>query len=133
MSPSPHILIVDDDLAILGLVEAILSQKGYDVVTAANGPDALRVFRGSSRRFDLLVTDVIMPGMSGTELLEMLAGTELLPPVLLISGYPGSVQLDLLERRLGMRVPLLGKPFSAAGLLSKVEELLPPRAAHEVA
>ena len=121
-----QILVVDDDPAILALAEMILTERGYEVVTASGGTDALRVFRGTARQFDLLISDVIMPGVSGPTLVEMLLGTGVISKVLLISGYPGAEQLGVLEERLGIPVPVLGKPFSATDLVAKVEQLLRP-------
>ncbi len=57
------ILAVDDDATALNALRQILTQKGYDVTTAANGSDALRTFGGA--QFDLVILDVAMPGMSG--------------------------------------------------------------------
>ncbi len=60
-----RILAVDDDATALNALRQILSQKGYDVTTAVNGPDALRAFQEAP--FDLVILDVVMPGMSGYE------------------------------------------------------------------
>lgn len=68
------ILVVDDDDLVLAALEALLSPHGYEVVTAANGPEALaKLAHGGA---DLLILDIIMPGMSGVELCEHLRQVE---------------------------------------------------------
>lgn len=67
---SPAILIVEDDVGVLGLMAAILAPLGYRVLTAQNGNEALRLCQAHRIRVDLLITDVVMPGMSGHELAE---------------------------------------------------------------
>ena len=130
---SSVILVVDDDPAILALTELILNGQGYTVVTAKDGADALRVFHVCERRFDLLISDVIMPGMSGPELMEMIVGPGLISRGLLISANPGAADLRVLEQRIGIDVPFLPKPFFPLDLVIKVEQLLGGRSARGAA
>jgi two-component system, cell cycle sensor histidine kinase and response regulator CckA len=114
-----NILVVDDDVAVLRLVATILRAYGHEVLEANDGPDALRVARHSGIRLDLLVTDVVMPGMNGPALAEALAESGLIEKSLLISGFvdlPGKSGRDA-----GLAAPVLRKPFSPAELLEAVE------------
>jgi CheY-like chemotaxis protein len=80
-------LLVEDDDALRVLAQVILEALGYHVIVAANGFDALEVLRAGVRRVDLLLTDVIMPGMTGRALVDQ--AVALLPglKVLFTSGY----------------------------------------------
>ena len=120
------IMVVDDDSLTRELVCVVLRGAGYEVIAAENGSDAILLFRCSERKPNLLISDVVMPGITGPELMEILVGTGAIARGLLISANPGEARLHLLERRIGVRIPLLRKPFSVARLLTEVEELLPP-------
>ena len=97
----------------------MLTEAGYRVVTAANGEEALAAVTNTNEAFDALVTDMVMPRMSGTELTERLR--ERLPEirVVMISGYPeheGDVKVKT--------EAFLAKPFRPDDLLSAVGEIL---------
>jgi two-component system cell cycle sensor histidine kinase/response regulator CckA len=115
----PTILVVDDEPNVLQLVESILEEAGY-VVIGANGADsAIRAFDKMARHPDLLLTDVVMPGMSGPMLVDQLLAKQPGLKVLFMSGYDDRqvVQRYVVEK--GFR--LLAKPFSLNGLRSAVE------------
>jgi CheY-like chemotaxis protein len=116
------ILAVDDESLIRSLVKAALERGGFNVLTAASGEEALQVFTTEQDRIELVITDVVMPGMDGTILVRRLHLLRPSLPVLYISGFA-----DRLE---SVRAPFLSKPFSAAALLGKVRTLLadPPPA-----
>jgi response regulator RpfG family c-di-GMP phosphodiesterase len=87
MAPAvKKILVVDDEPAICGLVEAYLKKKGYDVAVANNGSDALSIVKNGS--IDLVISDIKMPGMSGIELLQKIREYSGTLPVLLATGLP---------------------------------------------
>ncbi len=65
------ILLVEDDKAVRAVTEATLVQQGYQVIAASNGEQALEAFRRNPNSFHLLLTDVVMPGMSGRQLAEL--------------------------------------------------------------
>jgi CheY-like chemotaxis protein len=113
---------VDDEAVVRKLVAAILGHLGYTVLTADSGVRALALYERLGTEIDLLVADVVAPGMSGPTLAERL--TELQPglKVLYISGYDQShvVQTYVLERG----CPFLTKPFSATQLAEAVERIL---------
>ncbi|MDE3215722.1 MAG: PAS domain S-box protein [Gemmatimonadota bacterium] len=116
------ILVAEDESAIRALLERVLRSRGYDVIAAASGEDALRAVADRRGPIHLLVSDVVMPGMSGPQLAARLA--ELHPEAvpLFLSGYTDEAVL-----RLGVaagRVAFLQKPFTHEEFLVKVRELL---------
>ena len=115
------VLLVEDEPVVRQLCLGALMGQGYHVLTASNGEEALRLVKEDRARFDLLVTDVVMPRLSGTQLAEKLR--RILPDlrVLFVSGYAGDevVQTELLNG-----VEFLKKPFSPAQLTQRVREVL---------
>ena len=102
------VLLVDDDDAVRRLTERMLKAGGYSVLSAASGPDALALARTS--RFDILLTDMVMPGMSGRELAREISGTYADVRIVYMSGYNP-----------GMPIPasqFLSKPFDRNSLLT---------------
>ena len=116
------ILVVEDDEALRKLITALLSSSGYKVLEATDGPHALRVVQESREPIDLLLTDMLMPAMSGIELSEQLRELQPQVRVLLMSGYAG----DLFQRyRLSTtEIMLIEKPFTRHNLLSKIRVAL---------
>src|SRR5436309_11285903 len=116
------ILVVDDEAEIRKLVGAMVSRAGYTILTADSGEHALVLYKNNKGPIDLLITDVVAPGMSGPMLADKL--TELQPDlkVLYISGYDNThvVQKYVVEKGHA----LLSKPFSVEELRSKVSGLL---------
>jgi len=122
----PRILAVDDAPEILALVVKILTSQGYLVLTAPNGPAAMAACHQVNGEIDLLLTDIMMPGISGVELAENLTASYPAIPVLLISGqYEESVVMNCVTNR---RFRLLAKPFLPQALLEAVTERLAQRA-----
>jgi PAS domain S-box-containing protein len=113
-----RILLVEDEEMVRALAVEILRGAGFDVVEAADGEEALRAAAAEPRAFDLVVSDVVMPGMRGTEVVERLGN----PPALLMSGYTGesSVRQGLVLQ--GQR--FLSKPFSPQTLFAAVRAAL---------
>jgi two-component system cell cycle sensor histidine kinase/response regulator CckA len=116
------ILVVDDDAGVRTLTKRLLERAGYSVRTAADGPDALRVLEAHGLGIDLVLTDVVMPAMSGRELAEEVWTRFPDMRVLFMSGYTE----DAIERHgvLDRGTHLLGKPYSAAELTAKVRTVL---------
>jgi two-component system cell cycle sensor histidine kinase/response regulator CckA len=116
------ILVVDDEAEIRKLVGAMVSQAGYTILTADSGEHALVLYKNNKGPIDLLITDVIAPGMSGPMLADKL--TELQPDlkVLYISGYDNThvVQKYVVEKGHA----LLSKPFTVEEMKNKVREML---------
>ncbi|GMU64475.1 MAG: hypothetical protein AMXMBFR36_07490 [Acidobacteriota bacterium] len=116
------VLLVEDEDLIRNLAEQILSDRGYHVVAAANASEALEVVSRLDRELDLLVTDVVMPGLSGLDLAQRLQRRSPRLRILFMSGYADS---PLLRAGLAQGgAAFLQKPFSADALERRVRELL---------
>jgi CheY-like chemotaxis protein len=83
---SPTVLCVDDAEAILKFYQDLLGKHGYEVVSAANGYQALAVFRARAPQIDAVILDYQMPGMSGLELAILLKGCDPTLPIMMVSG-----------------------------------------------
>jgi CheY-like chemotaxis protein len=117
-----RILLVEDEEAVRRMAARALSSRGYTILEAANGSEALDLVADRSTDIDLVVTDVIMPGVGGRELGERL--TDLRPglPVLFISGYTDD---DVVRRGLlSPGSPFLQKPFEPDALARKVRQVI---------
>ena len=118
------ILAVDDDQDILNLLRHVLREAGYHVLVAAGGWDAIREFESSGQSVELLLTDVIMPDLTGPVLAERLRSQKPDLRVLFISGFHDA---DLVQRFVTRRgFTLLPKPFTVDALLRVVREALEP-------
>jgi DNA-binding NtrC family response regulator len=118
--------LVEDEESLRSLTRQFLEQSGYQVIEAAHGSHALEVVQAHRGPVHLLLSDVVMPGMSGPALAAMLAPLHPETKVLYVSGYTGgfAVHNGLLDA--GMR--LLQKPFSRDALLQKVRQALDEKA-----
>lgn len=116
------ILLAEDDDAVRAIAKATLERAGYRVLAARDGPGALLIAEAHDGPIDLLLTDVIMPGMNGRELAERLTATRHDMAVLFASGYTGNVLADLGLSLPGVR--LLDKPFTPAILTAMVASVL---------
>src|SRR5580658_8493661 len=116
------VLVVDDELEIRKLVGAMVTQFGYSVLTADSGDHAITVYKNHRLPIDLLITDVVAPGMSGPMLADKLSAIQPDLKVLYISGYDNThvVQKYVVEKGHA----LLAKPFTVEALRQKVESLL---------
>lgn len=116
------ILAVDDDPEVLRLVEAILRRSGFHVLVAHGAEEALEIFRGLAHPPDLLLTDVVMPGVSGPVLADRMLAAEPKMRVLFMSGYDNRQIIQHYVVNPGF--PLLAKPFTLENLAAKVQEIL---------
>jgi len=115
------ILVVEDDQALRGMVRASLELYGYTVLEAANGEEALRLLALYNASPDLLLTDLVMPHVTGRELIEALSMEGRLPKVLIMSGYTDH---QVLQRAgPGDSFPFLRKPFTHEELAAKLRTL----------
>ena len=119
---SETILLVEDETVVRQLVAEILETTGYTVLQAGDGPSALELLRRHAEPVDLLVTDVVMPGMSGPEVAKAVTAMRPGMQVLYTSGYTDSAigHHGVLEPG----IAFLQKPFSADDLTTKVRGLL---------
>jgi signal transduction histidine kinase len=118
-----RVLVVEDEAPVRELIARVLRALGYEVVAVADGTAALRAAEPrASGRFDLLLTDVVMPGIGGEELATRLRATHPAMRVMFISGYTESVAIA--NGRLEEEHAVLAKPFEAAALARKVREAL---------
>jgi PAS domain S-box-containing protein len=116
------VLMVEDEDAVRRVVKRVLDKAGYAVVEVADPTDGLALFQEVGGQVDLLLTDVVMPGMSGTELVERMRATHPDLKVLLSSGYTDDVVMR--DRVAEDRLAFIEKPFSPERLLRKVREVL---------
>ena len=114
---SATVLVVDDEALLLTMSETILSDFGYRVLSANNGQRALQILTELDGKVDLVVTDLVMPGMGGRELIEKIRQGGLTMPVLCTSGY-------ILPEDRQASAGYLQKPFTSTELLSKVKAAL---------
>jgi len=123
------ILLVEDETSVRRTLEANLSRRGYQILTAGNGTEALAVLARHGGAVKVVVSDVVMPGMGGLELARAVARDHAGVKVLLVSGYaPPSCDRDALLPGDG----ILRKPFTADELLREVRALLDGDATHGV-
>lgn len=117
------ILVVDDEAEIRKLVGAMVAQLGYQALTADSGEHAMKLYQNHGP-IDLLITDVIAPGMSGPMLADKLTALQPDLKVLYISGYDNThvVQKYVVEKGHA----LLTKPFTVDDMKKKVREMLAP-------
>ncbi len=118
------VLVAEDEDAVRNLIKRLLVKAGYTVHVAASGQEAIATFAQHADLIQLLITDVVMPGMSGRELVERLAVTRPGVKVLFMSGYTDDaiVHHGVLEAG----THFIGKPFGTAEFLKKVGEILAP-------
>jgi CheY-like chemotaxis protein len=124
--PAPQVtgtvLLVEDDQAVRRMVRAVLERAGYRVLEASNGPDAIECAAREPGPIAVVLTDVVMPKMSGKELVERLVVTRPTLRVLYASGYTDNSVVH--HGVLDQGVNFLQKPITAASLLSKLHEIL---------
>ncbi|MCK4548589.1 MAG: PAS domain S-box protein [Candidatus Krumholzibacteria bacterium] len=122
---SETVLVVEDDRIVLNLVERILKERGYKVHCASDGEEALEIAKKIASGLDILVTDVVMPGMNGRELHRRV--TEYCPEVkvLFMSGYTDNVIIHKGFADEGVK--FLQKPFTVRELADKIRDTLEDR------
>jgi CheY-like chemotaxis protein len=108
MSALHRVLVVDDDPAVRKSIDRVLSGKGYAVITAENGEEAVRKL--NEEKYDLVYTDIRMPGMSGLEVAEHVKAQQAWTPVVIITGY-GSDAAEARARAAGVSA-FVHKPLS---------------------
>jgi len=116
------VLVVDDDRSVRGVTASALRRQGYRVLEAASGQEALDIARGLPSRIHLLVTDVVMPRMTGPELAHALTRERPDMRVLFVSGYAEGAMSP--QGVLDDGIALLAKPYDIGELAQRVRDLL---------
>lgn len=118
---SETILVVEDDEAVKSLAKTTLETFGYTVIAVQSGEDAVDYLRQNKNKIQLVLSDVIMPGMSGAETGEAIGKLSQDVPIVFMSGYPA----DIIHKRglLKGNATIIAKPFSPTVLLEKVREV----------
>jgi DNA-binding NtrC family response regulator len=115
------VLVVEDHPPLRELIENVLNDAGYNVITAADGNEALRIVDENENSIDLLLTDLTMPGMTGTALVKQFQERSRKSPVVIMSGSdPGTAMVH-------PGAHFLQKPFTSKSLLAIVLESLSDR------
>jgi PAS domain S-box-containing protein len=114
-----HILLVEDNTEIGQISSELLGEIGYRVTLAARANEALTLLANGPDRFDVVLSDVIMPGMSGIDLAKILKGSHPNLPVVLASGYS-----HVLAENAHQGFPLLQKPYAASSLAAALDKAI---------
>jgi CheY-like chemotaxis protein len=120
MTASRKILVVDDDPVVGKSFDRVLSGKGYAVITAADGQEALSKL--AAEEYDVVYTDIRMPGMSGLEVAESIKANQPWTPVVIITGY-GSAENEARAKAAGVK-GFLNKPLSPDMIVTSAREAL---------
>ncbi|MBP7563839.1 MAG: response regulator [Candidatus Cloacimonetes bacterium] len=117
-----QILIVEDEKPLIELIENMIIKLGYKPISATNGYDALNLVKDHDLKPDLIITDIVMPGMNGRELIQKLS--EILPDlrVIYISGYTDNTVID--SKDYFPNAPYLQKPFSFIAIAKQIKAAL---------
>jgi len=115
------ILLVEDDKSVRWVAQSMLLQRGYTVLCAGDGNEALKIARRHRDHIDLLIADLVIPGMNGAQLAKRLRA---LQPNLHVLFMSGVMQEDMAPGTIPSEAGFLAKPFSAQALLAKVQETL---------
>jgi len=116
------VLIAEDEDAVREITTSVLEQFGYHVVAAADGDEAMRLFRGHPGPIDLVMLDVVMPKKDGKAVYEEIMRLRPDTRVLFTSGYTSDIVLN--KGLLDNGVPFISKPISPTDLLKKIREVL---------
>lgn len=114
---SDTILLVDDDAGVRKLAASMLEMNGYTVIEAGNGQQGLESFTQHHEEVRLILSDVVMPQMTGTDLIQRIRNIDPSMPVMLMTGYASDVDVP-------QTIPVLSKPFTLESLLHTVESCL---------
>jgi two-component system, cell cycle sensor histidine kinase and response regulator CckA len=116
------ILIVDDEGGIREFLKTFLQAKDFEVISASSGEEALDLWNEHGAEIDLVITDIVMPGIDGKTLADRLRANRRDLPIIFISGYvPEEIAEETLDGA------FFKKPFSPLDLLNTMEELLKDR------
>lgn len=115
-----NIILAEDDGSLRQFIAAALERAGHRVTPCADGLDALDKLRVSPLSFQLLLTDIVMPGMDGIELARLAGALNPVLKIMFITGFAGMA----IEEGAGGGTKLISKPFHLASLVTEVEKIL---------
>jgi DNA-binding response OmpR family regulator len=121
MDQSLRLLIIDDDEHVLANLCHFLNDKNYDVTSASDGLEGLRLFENDQQGFDLIITDIVMPKISGMGLISIIKKKSPTTPVIAITGwgeYPGAFATESQADK------VLSKPFELSEIDKAINELI---------
>jgi PAS domain S-box-containing protein len=121
------ILLVEDERPVRSTIRRLLERHGYQVLEASNGQDALDLVTSRAKEINLVLSDMVMPGMGGTELAGRVRAIAPTLPVVLMTGYTEEAITRAGDRPLDE--PIIEKPFTLTTMLEKVNQALVPRSA----
>ena len=121
MGKSLKLLIIDDNQELLAALYQFLSEKEYDVVSASDGLDGLKLLEVEEQRFDLVITDIVMPNISGLAIISIVKKKFPGTPVIAITGWGEHPEMLALEAQADL---VLEKPFELDELDDAIKELL---------
>jgi two-component system cell cycle sensor histidine kinase/response regulator CckA len=116
-----RLLVVDDEVAIRSVAHRVLTAAGYQVATASNGDEAVRLLGDPDLSLDMVLTDIVMPGMTGAALAAQARALRPGLPILFMSGYD---RPDIAGGGIDPFAQIISKPFSRSALLAKVSQML---------
>ena len=121
-----EILLIDDMAGVRRTVTGTLGRAGHTVTVSENGPDGLEMLK--SRKFDLVVTDMLMPGADGADVLGYVSGLRNWMPVIAIASSDAGLSMESALRIARVKADTcLKKPFTRAALTAAVDKLLGPK------
>ena len=118
---SKHILLIDDEASIIGMATQILEKHGYSVTSFMDGQEALSHFKNQPYQFDLIITDLIMPTYSGSELASAITEVNPNVPIILSTGFSDKISKSACASWGVDKV--INKPFTISELLTAIEHL----------
>ena len=121
MDSKYRLLIIDDNEEILTSLKSFLSKKDYEVVSASNGLDALKLIEAATDEFDLVITDLVMPNISGVAITAIIKKQNSKMPVIAITGF--GEQPEALAKEVHADI-VMEKPFKLDELESNILSLL---------
>lgn len=116
------ILVVDDEPMALKLVQTILEKRGFEVLASTSPKEAVKIFSARCDRIELLISDIVMPEMEGTQLAQELVTINPELPVLFISGFVTEHEVELAGSI--SEFAFIRKPFRPATLVQAVQKML---------
>jgi CheY-like chemotaxis protein len=125
LAGTERILLIDDEPSVLKTVAKMIERYGYEVVQCSSGSEALDLFRLQPNRFDLVITDMTLPMMSGDRLSCEMMGIRPDVPIILCTGHSERIDEERAQE-LGIQAFIM-KPFSRRAIVKTIQEVLKPK------